>query len=468
MKKFLGTISFSGIGGRKRPSPSRGVLEASSATESSGSAYFGSPLSTVLHTSSINLSISPAAGESPITAYGPVPPIMTDFVKFFESGANLFCEGVFRTAGSARVIRELREKINSGSGIGFAELTEADVPAVATLFKQWLREIPEGIIPKLHFHQFVEAGECIKALPETNAASLMYLLEFLVFVSAHEHHNKMGIDNLAIVFGPTLFQCPSSQDDDPQAYLSESVQTTKILKFLLLHFGEIKQIAPANHQRLPKHMKNKSLNIVTDTPTGHQQTKKVSFESSLRSLATPLTPFTPFTPLTPLTPRTPMTKSVPALEKSNGSVQLTVPTFGIANLEERTSPGQDALDRLELKRRAENRPYVLDDMTITQLCQEKVDIKREIYELRKSTETDQQSGFEDHDILRELYRRLKKLRYEKKVLQIKLHAYQDEFMQRMGRPVQTSRDRAPIQVDYLRYKELKMILKEYEQPCQES
>ncbi|KAI9204950.1 uncharacterized protein BJ171DRAFT_504161 [Polychytrium aggregatum] len=173
--------------------------------------------------------------------------------------------------------------------------------------------------------------------------------------------------------------------------------------------------------------------------------------------------------------------------------------------EERTSPGQDALDRLELKRRAENRPYVLDDMTITQLCQEKVDIKREIYELRKSTETDQQSGFEDHDILRELYRRyceiraliektdgqvasakesaslasinspatgsmeaLKKLRYEKKVLQIKLHAYQDEFMQRMGRPVQTSRDRAPIQVDYLRYKELKMILKEYEQPCQES
>ncbi|KAI9204951.1 uncharacterized protein BJ171DRAFT_474770 [Polychytrium aggregatum] len=170
MKKFLGTISFSGIGGRKRPSPSRGVLEASSATESSGSAYFGSPLSTVLHTSSINLSISPAAGESPITAYGPVPPIMTDFVKFFESGAMdagdeqhlVYSPGLQRVwleaIRSARVIRELREKINSGSGIGFAELTEADVPAVATLFKQWLREIPEGIIPKLHFHQFVEAG----------------------------------------------------------------------------------------------------------------------------------------------------------------------------------------------------------------------------------------------------------------------------------------------------------------------
>jgi hypothetical protein len=46
----------------------------------------------------------------------------------------------------------------------------------------------------------------------------------------------------------------------------------------------------------------------------------------------------------------------------------------------------------------------------------------------------------------------KKLRYEKKMLQIQLHKYQDEFQKLHGRAIKTAEDREPIRGEYKRYK----------------
>jgi len=53
---------------------------------------------------------------------------------------------------------------------------------------------------------------------------------------------------------------------------------------------------------------------------------------------------------------------------------------------------------------------------------------------------------------------LEKLKQEKLALQIKLKNFQEEFVEKNGRPIKTLEDQKPIRKDYLRYKELKKIL----------
>jgi len=56
---------------------------------------------------------------------------------------------------------------------------------------------------------------------------------------------------------------------------------------------------------------------------------------------------------------------------------------------------------------------------------------------------------------------IEKLKQEKLALQIKLKNYQEEFVEKNGRPIKTLEDQKPIRQDYLRYKELKKILSQY-------
>ena len=57
------------------------------------------------------------------------------------------------------------------------------------------------------------------------------------------------------------------------------------------------------------------------------------------------------------------------------------------------------------------------------------------------------------------YEELKK---EKRTLQYSLHKYQQTFVQQYGRKVQFLEDRLPVQKEYARYKELKVILEKLE------
>jgi len=60
--------------------------------------------------------------------------------------------------------------------------------------------------------------------------------------------------------------------------------------------------------------------------------------------------------------------------------------------------------------------------------------------------------------------KLKRLKDEKRQLQILLNAYQKEFVAKHGRKMQYVEDRAPIQKEYQRYKELKAQISALETP----
>jgi tetrahydromethanopterin S-methyltransferase subunit G len=55
-------------------------------------------------------------------------------------------------------------------------------------------------------------------LPKANQYVLYFIIQHLVNVAKHDAENKMGVNNLAIVFGPTLFR---SRDESPVRLLSD-------------------------------------------------------------------------------------------------------------------------------------------------------------------------------------------------------------------------------------------------------
>lgn len=82
-------------------------------------------------------------------------------------------------------------------------------------------------------------------LPPANLATLRYICRYLLLVASHEHENRMSIQNLARVFAPNIFRCPSEPPEgtlpsaEHLAYLAETLVVGKILQFILEHFDEV-------------------------------------------------------------------------------------------------------------------------------------------------------------------------------------------------------------------------------------
>ena len=62
-------------------------------------------------------------------------------------------EGIFRLSGRATQVTKLREQLDQGKKVFFSD--NMDVHTVATLFKQWLRELPEPLLTWKLFDEFI-------------------------------------------------------------------------------------------------------------------------------------------------------------------------------------------------------------------------------------------------------------------------------------------------------------------------
>ncbi|KAJ3190804.1 hypothetical protein HK101_008347 [Irineochytrium annulatum] len=179
-----------------------------------------------------------------------IPVILQQFVQYLQMPEAITMEGLFRTAGSAKFIRELREDIEATGIVDLTTVDPVEIASVAALLKQWLRDIPDGLVPKEFFQPFIDADclltpmrEILATIPRSNCLSLEYLCRFLIQVASHSDLNRMSLQNLVIVFAPNVFRCPSAavgtDKGDPQKYLVESMQITKTMTVMLEHFDEV-------------------------------------------------------------------------------------------------------------------------------------------------------------------------------------------------------------------------------------
>jgi len=103
------------------------------------------------------------------------------------------------------------------------DLSDAHAVDVASLLKQFFRELPDPLLTSALYDVFVQ---CVGAatvdgtsapidavllacllLPDSNLATLRYLVTFLMRVAAMSDRNKMDASNIAVCLAPNLLYC---------------------------------------------------------------------------------------------------------------------------------------------------------------------------------------------------------------------------------------------------------------------
>lgn len=127
-------------------------------------------------------------------------------------------EGLFRLSGSNIVIKTLKERFNTEGDIDLIDDPEYyDVHAVASLFKQYLRELPSPLLTRDLHIEFLKVLELetqaekidafnvlVHRLPQVNFSLVRAMSEYLLEVTENSGKNKMSVRNMGIVFSPTV------------------------------------------------------------------------------------------------------------------------------------------------------------------------------------------------------------------------------------------------------------------------
>ncbi|KAJ6155039.1 hypothetical protein N7470_005605, partial [Penicillium chermesinum] len=140
-----------------------------------------------------------------------LPAVVYRCIEYLRAKDAALEEGIFRLSGSNVIIKALKERFNTEGDLDFISSDQYyDVHAVASLFKQYLRELPTTVLTRelhLDFLRVLEGG-CLQLLvhqlPKPNLSLLRALSLFLIEIVNNSDVNKMPVRNVGIVFAPTL------------------------------------------------------------------------------------------------------------------------------------------------------------------------------------------------------------------------------------------------------------------------
>ncbi|KAJ3223848.1 hypothetical protein HK099_000619 [Clydaea vesicula] len=140
-----------------------------------------------------------------------IPTVLEKCVQLIEDEkyGGLRSSGIYRLSGT-------------NGEVNLSEQSE-DIHDFTGLLKLYFRELPDPLFTIELYSKFIEASkhedsryrlisihELVNLLPDAHYATLRFLMGHLWKVQQQEEVNKMNIQNLSIVFGPTLMDLPDS------------------------------------------------------------------------------------------------------------------------------------------------------------------------------------------------------------------------------------------------------------------
>ncbi|XP_018617914.2 rho GTPase-activating protein 25 [Scleropages formosus] len=170
-------------------------------------------------------------------------PILVQKCAEFIREHGLAEEGIFRLPGQDNQVKHLRDAFDAGERPSFP--SDTDVHTVASLFKLYLRELPEPVVPWAQYQDFLECSKYldpnslagrdkleaqISLLPRANYDLLSYICRFLYEVQQNSKVNKMSVENLATVFGVNLLK---PQMEDPFIMMRGTPQIQKLMTVMI-------------------------------------------------------------------------------------------------------------------------------------------------------------------------------------------------------------------------------------------
>uniref|UniRef100_A0A8C0HE64 Rho GTPase activating protein 27 n=1 Tax=Chelonoidis abingdonii TaxID=106734 RepID=A0A8C0HE64_CHEAB len=132
---------------------------------------------------------------------------------------GLDIDGLYRISGNLATIQKLRYKVDHEEHLDLDDGRWEDVHVITGALKLFFRELPEPLFPFSYFDKFITAikihdqakrSRCIRdlvcSLPEVSHDTMKVLFQHLCRVIDYKEQNRMSVQSVAIVFGPTLLR----------------------------------------------------------------------------------------------------------------------------------------------------------------------------------------------------------------------------------------------------------------------
>ncbi|XP_066189947.1 rho GTPase-activating protein 36 [Sylvia atricapilla] len=174
--------------------------------------------------------------------------------------------GIFRVGSSKKRVQQLREEFDRGLDVFLDE--HQSVHDVAALLKEFLRDMPDSLIPRELYGAFLSTATMegpaqldtlqllLFLLPPCHSDTLLRLLRFLAEVARHAESswdpqgreipgNKMTVSNLATVFGPNILQKEKPGEKDASGLnFEDSAAIILVLQRLIEHHHSLFMVSP--------------------------------------------------------------------------------------------------------------------------------------------------------------------------------------------------------------------------------
>ncbi|XP_063076802.1 rho GTPase-activating protein 27 isoform X2 [Engraulis encrasicolus] len=174
-----------------------------------------------------------------------VPVFVEKCIRTVEK-RGLGIDGLYRVSGNLATIQKLRFKADH-EDIDFEE-GHWDIHVITGALKLFFRELQEPLFPYSHFNNFVAGikiadyhekvsymSELVRSLPAENHDTMETLFRHLRNVIEHGEENRMTVQNIAIVFGPTLLK-PEMESANITMFM---VFQNQIVEFVLNEFDNL-------------------------------------------------------------------------------------------------------------------------------------------------------------------------------------------------------------------------------------
>lgn len=132
---------------------------------------------------------------------------------------GLDVDGIYRVSGNLAVIQKLRHKADHEEQLDLEDGQWDEIHVITGALKLFLRELPEPLFPFSCFDKFIAAiqvpdyslrvsymKDLVQTLPLPNHDTMELLFKHLRKVVEHKDSNRMSVQSVAIVFGPTLLR----------------------------------------------------------------------------------------------------------------------------------------------------------------------------------------------------------------------------------------------------------------------
>jgi len=182
---------------------------------------------------------------------------ITSVPKFFEKCTDWLMkkgptmEGVFRISAKKSDMVHFQERIDSGEDLDLNDIEDPNV--VPCLLKQYLRDLPEPLIPFDMYKDFLllnsiedqskmleEMKNFVSRLPKFHRLTFKRLIQCLSLLVEHEETTKMGASNLAVVINPNVVY---ARELNPLTMVEEMENSNSMLVAFITHAKEIFKVS---------------------------------------------------------------------------------------------------------------------------------------------------------------------------------------------------------------------------------